>query len=246
MKKTTLLLCLFMASVMMPQSVWADAVLSNEGKTITITTTASGQVSSMVSPLTSDQKAAINKIVLDGKFTSSDLEAIQSGSGFGSVTEVDMSAAQFVYSTNGSIKLFSTDPIRTNSSNNNLGDFSMVGVLYKSGKIKEWSDANNVEYIANQSFTDVTFTEEDRNNHTNYNNNTYIRFPQGNILYYILREKYAWTENYNLTDDQKNSAVEYNSYEELPPDNSANIGVIKVPAPWGQGQFLYYTYVQTK
>lgn len=87
---------------MVPQSMMADANLSDGSKTITITTTAAGQVSDMVSSLTSAQKAAITKIVLNGKFNSSDLAAIQSSEGFSAVETVDMSEAQFVKTASNS------------------------------------------------------------------------------------------------------------------------------------------------
>ncbi len=122
---------------MLPQSVWADAVLT--GTTLTITTTAAGQVSGAVSSLSGDQKAAVKTIVLIGKFNSDDLVAIKGNDGSGTsgaftgVTTVDMADAKFVvavgYGTVSSYKLFN----ETTSGTSYPYDHAIVGgELYKS------------------------------------------------------------------------------------------------------------------
>lgn len=86
MKKFTLLLCLCFVALLLSQKVMANAVLSNNGATLTITTNAAGQVSGFVSSFNSDQKSAVTTIVLDGVFNSDDLNSISTNSGFSSVT----------------------------------------------------------------------------------------------------------------------------------------------------------------
>lgn len=100
MKKFSLLLCCFVA-LLVSQKVMADADFSDYDydnevyRTLTISTSTAGQVSDMVSALTSEQKAAITKIVFDGKFSSADLSAVSNASGFTAVNTVDMSLAKF-------------------------------------------------------------------------------------------------------------------------------------------------------
>ena len=108
MKKFSLLLCCFVA-LLVSQKVWADATLSDGNKTLTITTTAAGQVSGFVTTLNPD-KSIITKIVLVGKFNSSDLAAIAQDNGFNQVTTVDMSSAYFykTYSSSNNYYLYTS------------------------------------------------------------------------------------------------------------------------------------------
>lgn len=133
MKKFSLLLCCFVA-LLVSQKVWAGAVLSEEDHTLTITTSAAGQVSDMVSSLTSAQKAAITKIVLIGEFNSSDLEVIKTnGDDYSVVTTVDMSEAQFVRSgSSNDYQLFHT----SGDANGSTSRYIVGGTLY------QWVNSN--------------------------------------------------------------------------------------------------------
>lgn len=127
---------------MLPQSVWADAVLS--GTTLTITTTAAGQVSGYVDAVdfSSTPKSNVTKIVLDGYFNEADLVAIKGvGGDFTGVTEVDMANAEFVLADNEVPSQafyylydnYSALPAGT------TGDRAIVGgTLYKSKQGLEW------------------------------------------------------------------------------------------------------------
>lgn len=127
---------------MLPQSVWAAAVL--KGTTLTITTTAAGQVSGDVADVdfSSTPKSNVKKIVLVGYFNADDLAAIKGvGGDFTGVTEVDMAEAKFVTpigsaTENAQYKLFTS----TTSGTANNGDRAIVGgTLYVSGKTPVWN-----------------------------------------------------------------------------------------------------------
>lgn len=123
MKKTALLLCLFMVSVMMPQTVWATDGITLTGPQespateITVTTSSAGQVSSLVNAWTQGGgiKSNVTKITLVGKFNADDLSALgnkfNNVDNFTAVSEVDMTEAHFVKSASGlnsnSYQLFS-------------------------------------------------------------------------------------------------------------------------------------------
>ena len=162
---------------MMPQWAVADAVLSDGDKTLTITTTAPGQVSSMVSELslTSEQKAAITKIVLDGKFYGSDVEILSADNGFTAVTTVDMSHAKYISSSgSGNPRLYRNPLASYNGfSGVNNGDkayFNVGDNLFQlrvgntTPQWKSFSDLNEVlPTSANHTYTDYL----DMTNHAN-------------------------------------------------------------------------------
>lgn len=162
---------------MLPQSVWAGAVLS--GTTLTITTTEPGKVSEYVAALkindaalTPEQKAAITKIVLIGKFNESDLAAIKGNDGSGSpgaftnVTEVDMADARFVITnstpTQADYKLYASAFDVGNPVSGTAGDRAIFGgTLYQSSPNVSWvlvnnapNEGTNVAQLENTSSTD--------------------------------------------------------------------------------------------
>lgn len=125
---------------MLPQSAWAGITPSNEGATLTITTTTAGEVTGLVLSYTGS-KTAVTKIKLEGKFNSSDLSALSSAAGFTGVTEVDMEKAEFVLTSSGAPSQanyylyhnYDDLPIGT------TGDRAIVGgTLYKSKQGLEW------------------------------------------------------------------------------------------------------------
>ena len=163
MKKLFLLLVVAVAA-MLPQVTWADAVLSDNDKTLTITTTAAGQVSGYVASLTN--KSAITKIVLIGKFNENDLNAIKGDDGgdFTGVTEVDMAEAKFVFTNSSNSVPSQASYILYNSAvpaSGNNGTRAIVGgTLYKSATNAQWvllqnapAENTTVETISNTSET---------------------------------------------------------------------------------------------
>ena len=112
MKKFTLLLCVFVVSVMMPQVMWADVTypyvkgnltINVVDGTLTINSrTTAGDLATFMSSNEGDDPTVIaamkgcSSIVLIGKFNSSDLDAIKTnGDAFSGVVSVDMKDAKF-------------------------------------------------------------------------------------------------------------------------------------------------------
>lgn len=131
---------------MVSQRALAQAVLSENNKTLTITTSAPEQVSSLVSSLTAP-KADITKIVLVGYYKTTDLQEIGSGAGFTSVTTVDMSEAKFVNSTSGA------------SNDYQLFNESISGVAPKSGD-KAIENATLYQYLHTKQWVSVSAPSE--------------------------------------------------------------------------------------
>lgn len=111
MKKFTLLLCVFVVSVMMPQVMWADVTypyvkgnltINVVDGTLTINSrTTAGDLATFMSSNEGDDPTVIaamkgcSSIVLIGKFNSSDLDAIKTNGEAFKVVSVDMKDAKF-------------------------------------------------------------------------------------------------------------------------------------------------------
>ncbi len=142
MKRLFFLLIVVVASVL-PQSVWAGAVLS--GTTLTITSDAAGSLASGTISLDGvTNKAAVKTIVLDGYFNESDLSKISSAQGFTDVTDVDMYNAHFVKAKSGttptSYKWFKVDP-PTGSAGTEAQAYT-GGKLYKLVYPRKWNESS--------------------------------------------------------------------------------------------------------
>lgn len=161
---------------MLPQSVWAQTnneAQINEG-TMTITTNEAGKVSTNQvanMPTTPEQKAAITKIVLIGKFNESDLAAIKGNDGSGlpgaftNVTEVDMADARFVITnstpTQADYKLYASAFDVENPVSGTAGDRAIFGgTLYQSSPNVSWvlvnyapNEGTNVAQLENTGST---------------------------------------------------------------------------------------------
>lgn len=171
MKKFSLLLCCFVA-LLVSQRALAQAVLSDNNKTLTITTDASGQVSDKISAmspaLTSEQKAAIMKIVLNGKFNSADLGAISNASGFTGVVEVDMKEARIVstesWGNNTNLKFHNETEAENFTPKPSIGTKAVIG-----GNLFQWTSTgrtwNDLGYDPGNAVYYATL--EDRNAVTN-------------------------------------------------------------------------------
>lgn len=145
MKKVLFLIVTLVCAV---TGAWANAVLSDDDKTLTITTSASGEVSNMVSSL--QNKGGITKIVLVGKFSSNDLDAIKRDNGFNGVKIIDMSQAEFPKQAGGntSYNVYATLPETSNNIHNNI---VVGGTVYKSEG--NWP---TFEWVYQTSYTDGT------------------------------------------------------------------------------------------
>ena len=215
MKKFALLLCVSMAALMVPQRVTADALLSDGGNTITITTTASGQVSGYISSLTSEQKAAIKTIVLSGKFNTSDLEAIQSSAGFSVVETVDMSEAKFVQATGGSSsanrKLFRSSA----SGSANIGDKAYVGGdLYQMSITSNSWESYSGDVPDGSTIIDYTTVAAMDADVGNRSPGVYARVPNETSIYWQMSlSNQSWSEITSPTDAQKSSASPLSCHE---------------------------------
>lgn len=133
MKKRLLLsiMCVFAAL-----GAWAATSVDLSDGTLTITTTEAGTLSSQ--SFTNEQKAATT-IVLVGKFSSADLQAINRNNGFTSVTTVDMSAAEFPKQQgNTNYALLHSLP---ETSANMWSDYYVVGGTYYVSSNNEWSES---------------------------------------------------------------------------------------------------------
>ena len=166
---------------MLPQSVWADptygAALSDDNKTLTITSETAGQTSTYVAALrikdaelhdvelTDADKAAITKIVLIGDFNSTDLAAIKGIDGDGKfigVKEVDMSEATFVRAKSGSYSgtymWFKETPSGTANTEQHA---YMDNNLYQLQFPRKWTQINteptsNVTYYTSESYMNAS------------------------------------------------------------------------------------------
>ena len=144
MKKFTLLLCLFVVSVMMPQLAMADPTVVNatnltitiDGSSLTISSLKAGTLKSFMddrsnhSATISDMKVCTSLVII-GNFNGDDLTSIQlSGDDF-KFTVVDMSQAKFPKTTTGEYFLYINEKP---SSPDNGKKYVVGGTLYKSKK----------------------------------------------------------------------------------------------------------------
>lgn len=195
MKKFSLLLCLCLAALMVPQRVWADdnPAFSDDDKTMTITTTASGQVSGLVSSLSSDKKSGVTKIVLNGTFSATDLEQIQYSRGFDHVTTVDMSEARF----SSSVTYESSDWYLYHSAENlpttaNLRTQAIVdGTLYRYEGSRTW---NPISYPSGQTITPYVSSEAMESDKESVAVGSYAKYPTG----YTYRQLIVSGESWNV------------------------------------------------
>lgn len=179
MKKFTLLLCLCFVALLLSQKVMADAVLSNNGATLTITTNAAGQISGFVSSFTSDQKSAVTTIVLDGVFNSDDLNSISTNSGFNSVTLTVSVSGTTLTVTSSTAGLLNTFMQSVGSEGHVSSDYlaKMQGCTkivlsgtFSSGNLSDLSSiqASGSYFNATEvDMTDAVFYTDNSNNNTN-------------------------------------------------------------------------------
>lgn len=115
-------------------TAWAETTVSLSDGTLTIKTTDANTLSSNTDLTILENKASISTIILEGKFSSADLNAIGSSNGFTGVKTVDFSLAKFpITITSTNYMVFSIDPARESYSGNiNDNTLSVVGSLYKS------------------------------------------------------------------------------------------------------------------
>lgn len=188
MKKVLFLIVTLVCAV---TGAWADTSVNLSDGTLTITTTEAGTLSSQT--FTDVQKAATT-IVLVGKFSSADLEAINRNHGFTSVTTVNMKNAVFNAATSNSHMIFSSEDART-SYNNHVADYakSVVGSLYKSEYGKEivfflkqngsWTKVDNLPEGATQKTPEnwMTLSGFSNNDYSWWGaNNDYVQLEQNN------------------------------------------------------------------
>ena len=156
MKKTTLLLCLFMASVMMPQSVWADVTITSGTNEVTINSPAAGDLNSH--NFTQEERGLFGAttIKLVGKFSSADLDRLRN-EGLCTATTVDMSQAVFAKAVSYSNYIL-YDTGEPNSSDGNVGDMRIYGsTLYESQggeSVKRIDEITEAEYNAQNGNTE--------------------------------------------------------------------------------------------
>lgn len=134
-------LFLLIVSALVSIGTWAATDVQLSDGTLTITTTEAGTLSNY--SFTDEQKAATT-IVLAGKFSSTDLEAINRNHGFTSVKTVNMKEAEFPKQSTGNTNylLLNTLPA---TSENMYGDKYVVGGTYyvssENNGSWEWSES---------------------------------------------------------------------------------------------------------
>lgn len=170
MKKFTLLLCLFVVSVMMPQWTMADepvtpSITISDG-TLTVRSDAAGWLAEQQK--TPEMKAC-TEIVLIGQFNASDLESIKYNNsdgtegypGFNAVNEVDMSDATFAYAASGSnYHLYSGSYPVGGTPTGGLQIIENVSGLYQSVQKTVWTTVTlDNEWNANNNYPTYTDLE---------------------------------------------------------------------------------------
>ena len=240
MKKTTLLLCLFMASVLMPQSVWAQVVYPSAMLNDGVLTIQTDQAGTLTNDLVNGYKAA-NTIVLVGKFSSADLEVINQNNGFNQVTTVDMSNAMFE-SNNSTSNLYfmynSGDPSHNSPT---VGSKALSGgQLYQLSvtTAKSWNLTREPASLNDAQY----FNDENTllNSAGGYSQGKIGYCPSGEYRYYMMNVNKYWDTAADPGNVQ-NYANQY-STDNLPPTDSYNVNdYIKVPSA-----FNYYKMQITK
>lgn len=179
MKKTTLLLCLFLASVLMPQSVWADdSSWGISDTTLTVTSVQAGYLNGLQK--TNEMKAC-KRVVLIGEFNESDLSSIQLNGNDFNFKVVDVSQATFPMQGNITYKAYKD----SKPENDNYQGFRVVegGTLYVASSnymvVKSTLDAS-------QSWNDVQsdWWESDIESNLRNNNNSVGYFKIKEDKYY--------------------------------------------------------------
>ena len=223
MKKFTLLLCLFVVSVMMPQWVQAQAqtlsatapsiVKSATNDTLTITSAAVGELYAYVVTNASSHTSAITtmkgctKLVLKGKFNSTDLDAITtSGDDFNFVT-VDMAGAEFLSSSNNN--RYDWYPNTNKPASANLGAKCIEGGTLLKASVTQnpyWDDPYQGDTPS--SYHDYN-SVSDRNSHQHeLEDGAFARIP-ATFNYY----KMTVTKSWNGPVDEPASGTEFLSYD---------------------------------
>lgn len=158
---------------MLPQSVWAGITSSDEGATLTITSTAPGQVAGFLASY-SGNRSDVTKIIFKGKFSGSDLSAVSYSAGFTNVATVDMSEAQFKAAQSSTYKKLSST-----SDAGNSGDKGVVGgTLYKTTgtTVHTWTPITAATFdtqVGNQETP--SWSERERSSHLDEYANKYVK-----------------------------------------------------------------------
>ncbi|MBR5657238.1 MAG: leucine-rich repeat protein [Prevotella sp.] len=199
MKKVYLLIVICLVGLVMPQSIWAAATVTVSGTTVTIKTEKAGDLQTYLQAASDADKLAISSaetIVFDGKFNSSDLQALKDA-GCCTQKTVDMSKAKFV-SASSVYRLFSSENEKNIYSGQlNTGDQAIVGgVLYKSTAIHtyEWqrvTDQDEINNIDTYESYDPSWTEENLNTEHTQDKQVgqYIKFSSYN---YYQKRNFEW------------------------------------------------------
>lgn len=224
MKKFTLLLCLFVVSVMMPQSVLADYTVVSNGalsivlddenspQTMTITSSSPGLLRSYMESVGTDghvssanktKMQACTTIVLINKFKGEDLASIESGQSFSSVTTVDMSDAIFMASgESDNPRLYSGS---TTSDQGSLGAkayFNVSDNLWRCvvSNTRQWTSFSDLGETPPTS-ADHTYNTWSEMDGAKYNHDVEVgqtgRYPTNDpAVYYQMHVSYTAPENY--------------------------------------------------
>ena len=139
MKKTLLFVLMCLCATI---GAWAATTVELSDGTLTITTTEAGTLSSQSF---SDADKAATTIVLVGKFSSADLEAINRNHGFTSVKTVDMSDAEFPKQSTGNTDYYLLNSLPATSENMHGEKYVVGGTYYVSSWNNgswEWSESS--------------------------------------------------------------------------------------------------------
>ena len=154
MKKFTLLLCVFVVSVMMPLVMWADVTypyvkgnltINVDGTALTITSsTTAGDLATFMSSGDTDDQTVIDamklctSLTLIGKFSTEDLDAIKNPDNNNTdfcFSSVDMSRAKFPMLDNGTYSCYSSDDAIPSPPSD--GKYAVGGTCYQS--VQKWN-----------------------------------------------------------------------------------------------------------
>ena len=172
---------------MLPQSVWAGIGPSDGGATLTITSTAPGQVAGFLESY-SGNKSDVTKIIFKGEFSGSDLSAVSNSAGFTNVATVDMSEAQFKAAQSSTYKKLSST-----SDAGNSGDKGVVGgTLYKTTgtTVHTWTPITAATFdtqVGNQETP--SWSERERSSHLNEYENKYVKVMLAQYYHKVSSQK---------------------------------------------------------
>ena len=219
MKKVLFLIVTLVCAV---TGAWADntsVVSGDEGKTLTITTTEANTLSSnsVLSGFSNDTKAAFTKIVLDGAFSSSDLDVIKKDNGYSGVKVIDMSQAEFPKQAGGNTSyiVYANLPETSEGIHSNI---VVGGTVYKSvGDSSPYTWGVQSSYEDGQTVSNHFERIEDAPA-PDSNNNSYI--VVGGALYKPVHsynpEKHTWEYFTDDGNDWTQMTFNYwNSLEEI-------------------------------